>query len=197
MNNRLYLGIDTGINSTGLIALNDKFRVVHAENFAAPKHLETRKAKGNFMLDSFFGFLEMVGKDICGCFLEDHILKKISRKSTSIFDINRLDGRFEQELYRFKIPYSYIRIDHIKWMVDCHTRSPKGDIAKGVKSKWNEDFYSFGKDHYDDMADAYILARMLRLIRDFKKGPREFTKKYEYVGDILKDYSAFFKFKEV
>jgi hypothetical protein len=189
-----YMGVDTGINSTGIICLNDKMEVEMAENIVIPKGIENRKAKFNYMSDYFYEFLDGIEHLIRGCFMEDHILRRISKKSTSIFDINRLDGRFEQILYSFGIPFSYVQVDHIKQLVDCTTRDKKDLIHDRVLSYYAEDFSSYGNGKMD-MADAYILARLLANVPKFKKGPKQFCRRYPNEGAILQNYSAFINLK--
>ena len=142
------------------------------------------------MCERFKEFINLFKLNIRGCFLEDHMLRRISKKSTSIFDINRLDGRFEQILYEDCVPYLYVRVDHIKQAVDCTTRDKKSLVAGRVKDYFNQDFSSFGSSE-DDMADAFILAKLLSEIPQFKKNPKDYTKLFPNIGSILQNYSAF------
>ncbi len=188
----MFLGIDTGLTSTGLCLVNTEGKLEVAESIVVPKNFEDRNRKIDWISNEFELFVRYYKSiyKIRFCFMENHANMRISRKSKSIYDLNRLDGRFEQILKDNNTDLLYIEPQHIKYFVGCNLRSGKEKVIQNTYEIYGVNFESFGKSE-SDVTDSFILSMLLYEIGNFKKNPKEYAKKYPNKSSILLNYSAF------
>ena len=166
MNRTTVIGIDSGLNSTGVVIMYaDDFSVVYEGAIRQPG-----AALGKIdRILSTCADLERIIREcvpvgtLVSAVTEYHALH-ISRKSNRLHDIGMIDGNIYALLKRLGIQWAEVHPNDIK-LFACGVRRIKGKgdkkkepIMLAVLTQWGRDYTNcYGGD---DIADAYIMARM-------------------------------------
>lgn len=152
----LYLGLDISISGTGLVAVDDEYKVVHSIKLSSQEQLRDVE-RLYFLKQLMQHHLDIIKSqgDVIQCALEIPAYQAEGR----LVEIGEITGIEKVELYLAGIPFIRVAPLQLKKYVSGKGVGGKSLILLDVFKNFKEEFRD------DNEADAYVLAR---IARDFK-----------------------------
>ena len=143
----MFLGLDLSLQSSGLVIIDKDYNIKHSETLSVPQkgveRLYHLKTMFKTSLDSF---------NIKFCCIEAPALKAEGR----LFNIGELNGIIKLILYKKGINFITPAPSQLKKYATGSGKGNKSIIILDVYKNFNEEIRN------DDIADAYVLARIAR-----------------------------------
>lgn len=174
MSSELVIGIDTSVNSTGVVCLDHSCAILYSGviqnevggHIPVMQKLLRSEQRLNVVLDAFVKYPVLV-------VLEKHNFRFSRGSSKGSYDVSMFDGIVKRLLYLRHIPHLEVNPGDIKRYAGGQSRikkasgvSKKSPIVLAVENQWNCRF--IGCKGESDLTDAYIMARIGCKLLDLK-----------------------------
>lgn len=152
MNNNLFVGIDASFSGTGVVIINNEYKIIEQKLIGTKRtddeyDIEYRML---YIIKSLESLLEYK-QDIKLVLLEGISFGSTGEGAAQLAALNYFIRIF---LLNNNIPYSSISPNSLKKFVTGTGQCKKNLMLKEVYKKWGEDFQD------DNICDAYCLSRM-------------------------------------
>lgn len=151
-NNNLYVGIDASFSGTGVIVINNEFKIIEQRLIGTKRRdsiydIEERMLYITKALECLLKYK----KDIKLVLIEGISYGSTGDGAAQLAALNYFIRIF---LLQNEIPYSDVSPSKLKQFVSGKGQSKKNMMLKEVYKRWGEDFDD------DNICDAYCLARL-------------------------------------
>jgi len=151
----LYTGIDLSLSNTGLIIIDEKSKII------LEKSIKTSPAKEKTSITTVQrvrGITTDVIFELKNLNITEVAIEGFSfgSRGQGLFEIAYLGYRLREELYCNSIAYIEPTPHQLKKFATGKGNSKKSEVMLQVYKKWGEEFSD------DNLADAYVLAQMLK-----------------------------------
>ena len=161
-NNKLYVGIDASFSGTGVIVMDNDFKIIEQKLIGTKKRDSIYDIEERMLyIVKALEFLLKYKTDIKLVLIEGISYGSTGDGAAQLAALNYFIRIF---LLQNEIPYSDVSPSKLKQFASGKGQSKKNMMLKEVYKKWGEDFDD------DNICDSYVLARLAQFKYN-NKGP--------------------------
>ena len=151
----LYTGIDLSLSNTGLIVINEKNEIILEKSI---KTTPTKEKSNVATINRIRGITTDIIFELKNLKIKQVAIEGFSygSKGNALFEIAYLGYRVREELYLNNINFIDPTPHQLKQFVTGKGNTKKSEVMLQVYKKWGAEFSD------DNLADAYVLAQMLK-----------------------------------